>query len=168
MVWRWRERGLGGRRAWLLGVTGRRLEVGGPVLAIAQLAIPQHWPVHQVWGDGPWKGDNDFPSPGKGPHFHFALSLQIILQWAPTHSQNDWPPVGKIPFFHHKSMFRFHDPNMPRSLHFICGYLITWWLPYNPGGSDGKASARNATQESNLGREDPLEKEMATHSSTLA
>ena len=36
MVWRWRERGLGGRRAWLLGVTGRRLEVGGPVLAIAQ------------------------------------------------------------------------------------------------------------------------------------
>ena len=71
---------MGGRRAWLLGVTGRRLEVGGPVLAIAQLAIPQHWPVHQVWGDGPWKGDNDFPSPGKGPHFHFALSLQIILQ----------------------------------------------------------------------------------------
>ena len=39
-----------------------------------------------------------------------------------------------------------------------------------PGGSDGKASAYNAgeTQLRSLGREDPLEKEMATHSSTLA
>ena len=38
-----------------------------------------------------------------------------------------------------------------------------------PGGSDGKASAtvREAWVHS-LGREDPLEKEMATHSSTLA
>ena len=38
-----------------------------------------------------------------------------------------------------------------------------------PGGSDGKASAYNAeTQVWSLGWEDPLEKEMATHSSTLA
>ena len=40
---------------------------------------------------------------------------------------------------------------------------------YFPGGSDSKASAYNA---GNLGLipelEDPLEKEMATHSSTLA
>lgn len=42
-----------------------------------ELAIPQHLPVHQVWGSGPWKGDNDFPTPGKGPHFHFAQGLQI-------------------------------------------------------------------------------------------
>ena len=34
------------------------------------------------------------------------------------------------------------------------------------GGSDGKASACNAG--SSLGQEDPLEKEMATHSGTLA
>ena len=34
-----------------------------------------------------------------------------------------------------------------------------------PGGSDAKASACNA---GDLGWEDPLEKEMATHSSTLA
>ena len=34
-----------------------------------------------------------------------------------------------------------------------------------PGGSDGKESTCNA---GDLGREDPLEKEMATHSSTLA
>ena len=34
-----------------------------------------------------------------------------------------------------------------------------------PGGSDVKASACNA---GDLGREDPLEKEMATHSSILA
>ena len=34
-----------------------------------------------------------------------------------------------------------------------------------PGGSDGKASAYNVES---LGWEDPLEKGMATHSSTLA
>ena len=42
-------------------------------------------------------------------------------------------------------------------------------LPYS--GSDGKESASNAgdeTQVRSLGREDPLEKEMATHSIILA
>ena len=38
-----------------------------------------------------------------------------------------------------------------------------------PGGSDGKASACNSGDpDRSLGWEDPLEKEMATHSSTLA
>ena len=38
-----------------------------------------------------------------------------------------------------------------------------------PGGSDGKASAYNAGDLGLiLGREDPLENEMATHSSILA
>ena len=38
-----------------------------------------------------------------------------------------------------------------------------------PGGSDGKASASNAGGLcSSLGREDPLEKGKATHSSILA
>ena len=38
-----------------------------------------------------------------------------------------------------------------------------------PGGSDGKASASyEETQVQSLGQEDPLEKEMATRSSTLA
>ena len=39
-----------------------------------------------------------------------------------------------------------------------------------PGGSDGKASAHNVgeTQVQSLDWEDPLEKEMATHSSILA
>ena len=38
-----------------------------------------------------------------------------------------------------------------------------------PGSSDGKASASNVGDlGSILGWEDPLEKEMATHSSTLA
>ena len=37
-----------------------------------------------------------------------------------------------------------------------------------PGGSDGKASAHNReTRVRLLGREDPLEKEMAAHSSIL-
>ena len=38
-----------------------------------------------------------------------------------------------------------------------------------PGGSDGKASACNAGDPGAIpGSEDPLEKEMATHSSALA
>ena len=38
-----------------------------------------------------------------------------------------------------------------------------------PGGSDGKASACNAGDMGSIpGREDPLEKEMETHSSNLA
>ena len=38
-----------------------------------------------------------------------------------------------------------------------------------PGGADGKASAYNAEDLGLIpGREDPLEKEMATHCSTLA
>ena len=37
-----------------------------------------------------------------------------------------------------------------------------------PSGSDGKVSAMQETWVQSLGREDPLEKEMAIHSSTLA
>ena len=38
-----------------------------------------------------------------------------------------------------------------------------------PGSSDGKVSACNARDQGSIpGREDPLEKEMATHSSALA
>ena len=38
-----------------------------------------------------------------------------------------------------------------------------------PGGSDGKASIYNVGDPGSIpGSEDPLEKEMATHSSTLA
>ena len=37
-----------------------------------------------------------------------------------------------------------------------------------PGGSDGKESACNVGDLGSLGWEDPLEKEMATHSSILA
>ena len=37
-----------------------------------------------------------------------------------------------------------------------------------PGGSDGKVSAIRKTRVRSLGREDPLEKEMATYSSILA
>ena len=41
--------------------------------------------------------------------------------------------------------------------------------PQVPGGSDGKATAYNAGDPGLIpGQEDPLEKEMATHSSTLA
>ena len=43
--------------------------------------------------------------------------------------------------------------------------LYIAWLP---GGSDGKAPAMQETWVQSLGHEDPVEKEMATHSSTLA
>ena len=42
---------------------------------------------------------------------------------------------------------------------------MLFYLGNVPGGLDGKASAHNV---GDLGWEDPLEKEMATHSSTLA
>ena len=51
---------------------------------------------------------------------------------------------------------------MPFFFHKIIGY------PF-PGGSDGKESTCNAGDlVQSLGREDPLEKEMATHSIVLA
>ena len=43
------------------------------------------------------------------------------------------------------------------------GYPLLVFLGF-PGASEGKASACNAED---LGQEDPLQKEMATHSSTL-
>ena len=43
-----------------------------------------------------------------------------------------------------------------------------WFLGGFPGGSDIKESAMRETQVQSLGREDPLEKGTATHSSTLA
>ena len=46
---------------------------------------------------------------------------------------------------------------------------LTFTFFYFPGGSDGKASAYNSGDlGSILGREDLLEKKMATHSSTVA
>ena len=48
----------------------------------------------------------------------------------------------------------------------IVGSKISWGFP---GGSDGKRSACNARDLCSIpGWEDPLEKEMATHSSILA
>ena len=46
---------------------------------------------------------------------------------------------------------------------------VSLYLSHFPGGSDGKASAYNVgTRVQSLGWEDPLEKEIATHSSILA
>ena len=44
-------------------------------------------------------------------------------------------------------------------------YYSPW---YFPGGSDGKVPTMRETWVRSLGWEDPLEKEMATYSSTLA
>ena len=56
--------------------------------------------------------------------------------------------------------------NLQPSIHCLMfdGVLLDF-----PGGSEGKVSARmRETRVRSLGQEDPLEKEMATHSSTLA
>ena len=53
------------------------------------------------------------------------------------------------------------DPSLIRGRSF-------WFLRGFPGGSDIKESAMWETQVQSLGQEDPLEKGMATHSSTLA
>ena len=51
---------------------------------------------------------------------------------------------------------------------FIIKFLLHQYLCF-PGGSDGTASVYNQeTCVPSLGWEDPLEKEMAAHSSTLA
>ena len=48
----------------------------------------------------------------------------------------------------------------------VCMCMCVWDFP---GGSDGKSlSATQETQIRSLHQEDPLEKEMATHSSILA
>ena len=55
------------------------------------------------------------------------------------------------------------DSDRTEQLHFTLLYF------YTVGGSDSKASTRNAeTMVQSLGREDPLEKETAIHSSILA
>ena len=47
--------------------------------------------------------------------------------------------------------------------------LVTWFYMQNPGGSVVKnLPAKQETWVRSLGEEDPLEKEMATHSSILA
>ena len=56
-------------------------------------------------------------------------------------------------------------------IYFALGYIfVLSFINTNfPGGSDGKAFACNSGDwVQSLGQEDPLEKEMATHSSTLA
>ena len=58
---------------------------------------------------------------------------------------------------------------------YVCALLFDFLQDF-PGGSDGYASVYNAwsgatmreTRVQSLGQEDPLEKEMAIHSSTLA
>ena len=52
---------------------------------------------------------------------------------------------------------------------YYCYPNLNFTFPLNLGGSDGEASAcSEETWVQFLGQEDPLEKEMATHSSTLA
>ena len=54
-----------------------------------------------------------------------------------------------------------------KDLNQLFGQLNIKFLGF-PGGSDGKESAMQEIQVRSLGQEDPLEKEMATHSSILA
>ena len=52
---------------------------------------------------------------------------------------------------------------------YVCIYIISYTQVVDfPGGSDGKASTMRETRLRTLGWEDPLEKEMLIHSSTIA
>ena len=64
--------------------------------------------------------------------------------------------MNECVWLHIKKENHGNDPHL--SLLYVMGF---------PGGSEVKVSAWNETQVRSLGREDPLEKEMATHSSTL-
>ena len=55
-------------------------------------------------------------------------------------------------------------PPAPGVLRTLCLVQPTWWL----SGSDNKNLAMQETEVLSLGRDDPLEKEMATYSSILA
>ena len=57
-------------------------------------------------------------------------------------------------------------PGLGRAAGEAIGYPLQY-LGF-PGGKDGKASACNETWVPSLGREDPLEKGMVTHSRILA
>ena len=62
---------------------------------------------------------------------------------------------------------RVNPERMPGLEVKICQIFLNYVI--SPGGSDGKATACNAGDwVRSLGREDSLEKEMATHSSTFA
>ena len=57
---------------------------------------------------------------------------------------------------------------MELSIFLLCLYIFLILLDY-PGGPDGKATVYNAGDRVQaLGWEDPLDKEMAIHSSTIA
>ena len=56
-------------------------------------------------------------------------------------------------------LFGLQSSSVPLIVSFMTGF---------PGGSEVKASASNEGDPGSLGRDDPLEKEMATQSSILA
>ena len=69
----------------------------------------------------------------------------------------------------HNGLFSVPERNQTSS-HVLsaCSLASLHWWGF-PGGSDGKASvSMRETQVRSLGREDPLEKEMAIHFSTIA
>ena len=67
-----------------------------------------------------------------------------------------------------RKLLLIHMMTFPKYIEFYKFMLSSLWTGF-PGGSEVKASACNAGDlVRSLGGEDPLEKEMATHSSILA
>ena len=83
-----------------------------------------------------------------------GFSRQEYWSGLPFPSPGDLPNLGIEP----SSSAEIHQPDLPKT-----GTGMGF-----PSDLDGKASAMQETQVRSLGWEDPLEKEMATHSSTLA
>ena len=74
-----------------------------------------------------------------------------------------------FPLFLSSELYNFYYTNSVKIL--LSAYILNIsYMPMgSPGRSDGKAPVCDAGDRvRSLGREDPLEKEMATHSSTLA
>ena len=92
------------------------------------------------------------------------------------HNQRKNPKCKKdgMSLFVSKATIQYHS-NPSLCPNHWCQRCWNWkvlWRPIRPrdfpGGSDGKASFYNAGDPGSIPGSDPLEKEMATHSSTLA
>ena len=106
-------------------------------------------------------------------NFKFSFSSEIVANIYWTHSclspkcvkQMILPnPQTTMSFSYHPHLVN-QETETHRITGRILGILIVQQKYLGPGGSDSKASACNAGA---LGWEDPLEKEIAPHSSTLA
>ena len=141
-------------------------------------------------GQAPWwvGGDpGDWPDLVVMPHVVISRAQIMKPQLKTRDTEGQWSFLcssvntlmccyGYVPWFHRVQKLCVSSQTVP---HLPCVFisLILIWMLYNktnykgfPGGSDGKSVCLQCGRPGvpSLGREDPLEKEMAPHSSSLA